>query len=107
MPRTSNLLAFYGKAIGTREREAGHIGTQPLRATSPSWLIDSLLAIGAYQRAGGPTETITSVVAELTGKPPRSFAAFATTMPPRFGSRPAWTSGPRSTGGSQTLIRLR
>jgi uncharacterized protein YbjT (DUF2867 family) len=47
------------------------------RAGQPSWLIDSLLAIAAYQRAGGPTETITSVVADLTGTPPRTFAAFA------------------------------
>jgi hypothetical protein len=37
----------------------------------------SLLAIAAYQRAGGPTETITSVVADLTGKPPRTCAEFA------------------------------
>jgi uncharacterized protein YbjT (DUF2867 family) len=47
------------------------------RAGQPSWLIDSLLAIAAYQRAGGPTETITSVVADLTGSPPRTFAEFA------------------------------
>jgi len=47
------------------------------RAGQPSWLVDSLLAIAAYQRAGGPTELITSVVADLTGKPPRTFAAFA------------------------------
>src|SRR5882724_8240430 len=47
------------------------------RAGQPAWLVDSLLAIAAYQRAGGPTETITSVVADLTGKPPRTFAAFA------------------------------
>ena len=47
------------------------------RAGQPSWLIDSLLAIAAYQRAGGPTETITSVVADLIGTPPRTFAEFA------------------------------
>jgi uncharacterized protein YbjT (DUF2867 family) len=47
------------------------------RAGQPAWLVDSLLAIATYQRAGGPTETITSVVADLTGKPPRTFAAFA------------------------------
>jgi uncharacterized protein YbjT (DUF2867 family) len=47
------------------------------RAGQPAWLVDSLLAIAAYQRAGGPTETITSVVADLTGKPPRTFAEFA------------------------------
>ncbi len=47
------------------------------RAGQPSWLVDSLLAIAAYQRAGGPSETITSVVADLTGRPPRTFAEFA------------------------------
>jgi uncharacterized protein YbjT (DUF2867 family) len=47
------------------------------RAGQPAWLVDSLLAIATYQRAGGPTETITSVVADLTGKPPRTFASFA------------------------------
>jgi uncharacterized protein YbjT (DUF2867 family) len=40
-------------------------------------LVDSLLAIAAYQRAGGPTETITTVVRDLTGKPPHTFAEFA------------------------------
>ncbi len=40
-------------------------------------LIESTLALAAYQRAGGPTETITSTVADLTGKPPRNFAEFA------------------------------
>jgi uncharacterized protein YbjT (DUF2867 family) len=48
-----------------------------MQAGQPSWLIDSTLALAAYQRAGGPTETITSVVADLTGKPPRTFAEFA------------------------------
>jgi uncharacterized protein YbjT (DUF2867 family) len=47
------------------------------RGGQPAWLVDSLLAIAAYQRAGGPTETITSVVADLTGRLPRTFAAFA------------------------------
>jgi uncharacterized protein YbjT (DUF2867 family) len=47
------------------------------RAGQPSWLIDSLLAIAAYQRAGGPTETITSVVADLIRRPPRTFVEFA------------------------------
>jgi len=47
------------------------------QAGQAAWLVDSLLAIAAYQRAGGPTETITSAVADLTGKPPRTFAEFA------------------------------
>jgi uncharacterized protein YbjT (DUF2867 family) len=43
----------------------------------PPKIIESALAISAYQRAGGKTETITSVVADLTGRPPRTFAEFA------------------------------
>ena len=43
----------------------------------PPAIIESVLAIGAYQRAGGKTVTITSVVADLTGRPPRTFAEFA------------------------------
>ena len=62
------------------------------RAGQPSWLVDSLLAIAAYQRAGGPTETITSVVADLTGKPPRTFAAFARDCSAAF-RRPAGLPG--------------
>jgi hypothetical protein len=36
-----------------------------------------MLAIAAYQRAGGKTVTITSTVADLTGRPPRTLAQFA------------------------------
>jgi uncharacterized protein YbjT (DUF2867 family) len=58
------------------------------KAGQPAWLVDSLLAIAAYQRAGGPTETITTVVADLTGKPPRTFAEFARDYTAAF-QRPA------------------
>ena len=40
-------------------------------------ILESALAIAAYQRAGGKTVTITSVVADLTGRPPRTFPEFA------------------------------
>jgi uncharacterized protein YbjT (DUF2867 family) len=40
-------------------------------------ILESALAIAAYQRAGGKTVTITSTVADLTGRPPRTFAQFA------------------------------
>jgi len=43
----------------------------------PPAIIESVLAIGAYQRAGRKTVTITSVVADLTGHPPRTFPEFA------------------------------
>lgn len=43
----------------------------------PPAILESALAISAYQRAGGKTVTITSVVADLTGRPPRTFPEFA------------------------------
>ena len=43
----------------------------------PPAIIESVLAIGAYQRAGGKTVTMTNVVADLTGHPPRTFPEFA------------------------------
>jgi len=43
----------------------------------PPAILESALAIAAYQRAGGKTVTITSVVADLTGRPPRTFPEFA------------------------------
>jgi hypothetical protein len=54
------------------------------RAGQPAWLVESRLAIAGYQRAGGPTATITSVVADLTGRPPRRFAEFARDCAARF-----------------------
>ncbi len=43
----------------------------------PPAIIESFLAIGAYQRAGGKTVTITNVVSDLTGRPARTFSEFA------------------------------
>jgi uncharacterized protein YbjT (DUF2867 family) len=42
----------------------------------PPAVIESVLAIGAYQRAGGKTVTITNTVAELIGRPPRTVTEF-------------------------------
>jgi uncharacterized protein YbjT (DUF2867 family) len=70
-----------GTAIGKRLRyideSFDEARARLTQAGQPSWLIEGTLALAAYQRAGGPTETITSVVADLTGKPPRTFAEFA------------------------------
>jgi len=43
----------------------------------PPAIIEGILIIGAHQRAGGRTVTITNVVADLTGRAPRTFAEFA------------------------------
>ena len=48
-----------------------------VREGLPPAVIESALAISAYQRAGGKTVTITTTVADLTGRPPRTFAEFA------------------------------
>ena len=70
-----------GRAIGRQLRfidePSDDARARLTKAGQPGWLVDSLLAIAAYQRAGGPTETITSVVADLTGRRPRTFAEFA------------------------------
>lgn len=48
-----------------------------IREGLPPKVMESALAIAAYQRAGGKTVTITTTVADLTGRPPRTFSAFA------------------------------
>lgn len=47
-----------------------------IREGLPPKVMESALAIAAYQRAGGKTVTITTTVADLTGRPPRTFADF-------------------------------
>jgi uncharacterized protein YbjT (DUF2867 family) len=74
---TDILSEAIGRPLGFVDEPLDEARARLTRAGQPSWLVDSLLAIATYQRAGGPTETITSVVADLTGKPPRTFAEFA------------------------------
>jgi len=47
-----------------------------VREGVPPAVIESALAIAAYQRAGGKTVTITNTIADLTGRPPRTVAEF-------------------------------
>src|SRR5438309_2642399 len=47
-----------------------------VRAGAPTWMIESTLALAAYQRAGGPTAEISKTIEEVLGRPPRSFAQF-------------------------------
>jgi uncharacterized protein YbjT (DUF2867 family) len=47
-----------------------------IREGVPPAVIESVLAIGAYQRAGGKTVTTTSTVADLTGRAPRTVREF-------------------------------
>ena len=47
-----------------------------IREGLPDAVVESALAIAAYQRAGGKTVTITSTMADLTGRQPRTLAEF-------------------------------
>jgi len=47
-----------------------------VREGLPPAVIESALAISAYQRAGGKTVTITNTIADLTGRPPRTVGEF-------------------------------
>ena len=51
----------------------------------PVAIVESMVAIGAYQRAGGKTVTITNVIADLTGKPARTLPAFVQEYKTVFG----------------------
>jgi hypothetical protein len=54
------------------------------RANPPA-VIESALAIAAYQRAGGKTVTITSTIADLIGRPPVTVAEFVREHASLFG----------------------
>ena len=47
-----------------------------VREGVPPAVIESVLAIGSYQRTFGATVTITSTIADLTGRPPRTVPEF-------------------------------
>jgi uncharacterized protein YbjT (DUF2867 family) len=74
---TEILSKAIGMSLRFVDEPAEEARARLIKEGQPPVLVDSLLAIAAYQRAGGPTETITTVVRDLTGKPPRTFAEFA------------------------------
>jgi uncharacterized protein YbjT (DUF2867 family) len=47
-----------------------------VRAGASRWSIESMLALAAYQRAGGPTAAVSEAVKEVLGRPPGSLAQF-------------------------------
>ena len=55
------------------------------RAGNPPWAIEGLLALAAYQRAGGPTAVVHDTVHEILGRPPRSLAEFVRDHAKAFG----------------------
>ena len=69
--------AAIGKPLRFVDESPEEARARRVREGLPPAVIESALAIAAYQRAGGKTVTITSTVADLTGRPPRTVAEFA------------------------------
>jgi len=68
--------AVIGKPVRFIDESPDEARARRVREGLPPAVIESALAIAASQRAGGKTVTITSTIAELTGRPPRTVAEF-------------------------------
>ena len=66
-----------GKQLRFTDESPDEARARRVREGYPPAIVESALAISSYQRAGGKTVTITNVVSDLTGRPPRTFAEFA------------------------------
>lgn len=64
----------------TMEEARAHLAARGVAAAT----IDAMLAIAAYQRAGGPTAAISPNVERLLGRPPRTIRDFARDYASRF-----------------------
>jgi uncharacterized protein YbjT (DUF2867 family) len=71
------ISAEIGKQLRFIDETQDEARARRIREGLPPAVIESALAISAYQRAVGKTVTITTAVADLTGRPPRTFAEFA------------------------------
>jgi len=65
-----------GKPVRFVDESPEQAQARRVREGVPPAVIESVLAIGAYQRAGGKTVTITSTIADLTGRPALTVAEF-------------------------------
>jgi uncharacterized protein YbjT (DUF2867 family) len=70
------ISGVIGKDVRFVDESPEEARARRVREGVPPAVIESILAIGAYQRAGGKTVTITNTVAELTGRPARTVAEF-------------------------------
>jgi len=68
--------ATIGKPVRFVDESPDQARARRVREGLPPAVIESALAISAYQRAGGKTVTITNTVADLTGRPPRTVGEF-------------------------------
>ena len=70
------ISAVIGKPVRFVDESPDEARARRIREGVPPAVIESILAIAAYQRAGGKTVTITSTIADLTGRPPLPLAEF-------------------------------
>ena len=70
------ISATIGKPLRFVDETPEQARARRVREGLPPAVVESALAIAAYQRAGGKTVTITSTIADLTGRPPRTVAEF-------------------------------
>ena len=77
-----------GKPVRFVDESPDEARARRVREGLPPAVIESALAIAAYQRAGGKTVTITSTIADLTGRPPRTVAEFVREHASYFRDRP-------------------
>ena len=68
--------AAIGKPVCFVDESPDEARARRVREGLPPAVVESALAIAAYQRAGGKTVTITSTVTDLTGRPPRTVGEF-------------------------------
>jgi uncharacterized protein YbjT (DUF2867 family) len=82
----SQIIAeVIGKPVRFVDETPEQAQARRIREGVPPAVIESVLAIGAYQRAGGKTVTITTTVADLTGRPPRTVREFVREHATAFG----------------------
>jgi predicted NUDIX family NTP pyrophosphohydrolase len=85
--QASEIIAdVIGKPVRFVDESPEQARTRRIREGVPPAVIESILAIGAYQRAGGKTVTITTTIADLTGQPPKTVAEFVREHAPAFRS---------------------
>jgi uncharacterized protein YbjT (DUF2867 family) len=71
------LSEAVGRAITYVALSVEEARERMVRAGDAPWAIEGLLALAAYQRAGGPTAAVHDTVRQVLGCPPRSLAEFA------------------------------
>ncbi len=78
------ISTVIGKPVRFVDESPDQARARRVREGLPPAVIESALAIAAYQRAGGKTVTITSTIADLTGRPPRTVGEFVREHAPSF-----------------------